>query len=78
LRNSYTKILIGKPEGKKLLGTFSCRWESNNEIGLKETGCEGVDWIHLAQEIDQWRALAEMIMRSASIWAGGGGDFLIS
>jgi hypothetical protein len=24
---------------------------------LREIGCEGVDWIHLAQDRDQWRTL---------------------
>jgi len=24
---------------------------------LRETGCESVDWVHLAQDRDQWRAV---------------------
>jgi hypothetical protein len=35
LRNAY-KILIGKPEGKRLLGTSSCRWEGNNKMDFKQ------------------------------------------
>jgi len=26
-------------------------------MDLKETGCEGVDWIHLDQDKVQWRVL---------------------
>jgi hypothetical protein len=29
---------------------------------LREVGWEGVDWIHLAQNKDQWRALVNMVM----------------
>jgi hypothetical protein len=48
----HTKILIGKPEGKKPLGRRRRRWEDNIKMGLRETGWEGVDWIHLAQDWD--------------------------
>jgi len=29
---------------------------------FKETGWEGVDWMHPAQDRDQWRALEDTIM----------------
>jgi hypothetical protein len=29
---------------------------------LRETGWEVVDWIHLAQDRDQWRTLANTVM----------------
>jgi len=38
------KILVGKPEGKKPVGRL---WD-NIRMDLRETGSEGVDWIHLA------------------------------
>jgi hypothetical protein len=31
-------------------------------MDLREIGWEGVDWIHLAQDRDQWRALLNMVM----------------
>ena len=36
---------------------MSCRstLEDNIKKDLKEIGWEGVDWIHLAQERDNWR-----------------------
>jgi hypothetical protein len=54
-RNAY-KMLVGKPEGKTPLGRPSRIWEDNIRMGLRETGWEGVDGIHLAQDRDQSRA----------------------
>jgi len=31
-------------------------------MDLRETGWEGVDWMHLAQDRDQWRALVNTVM----------------
>jgi len=38
-----------------------CRWEDNKK-DLKEIGCECVEWIQLAQESYQWRALVNTVM----------------
>jgi len=29
---------------------------------LQEMGCEGVDWIELAQDRDRWRAIVTAVM----------------
>jgi hypothetical protein len=29
---------------------------------LREMGCEGVDWIHVVQDRDQWRAVVNTVM----------------
>jgi hypothetical protein len=42
-RNLY-KVLMGKPEGKRLLGRPRCRWEDGTRMNLRETEWEGV-WI---------------------------------
>jgi hypothetical protein len=34
-----------------------CRWVDNVEMNLGEIGWGGMDWIGLAQDKDQWRAL---------------------
>jgi len=49
--------LVEKPEGKRPLGRYSRRWEVNIRMDLREIGWKGVDWIHLAQERDQWCAI---------------------
>jgi len=56
------RILVGKPEGKRALGRSRCRLEDNNKMNLQEVGCEGRDWIELAQNRDSWRALVNAIM----------------
>jgi hypothetical protein len=33
--------LVGKPEGKKLLGRPRCRWEGNIKLDLQEVKCGG-------------------------------------
>jgi hypothetical protein len=38
------------------------RWVDNIKMGLKEIGWDGMDWIDLAQDVDQWRALVNMVM----------------
>jgi hypothetical protein len=55
-------ILVGKPEGKRPLGTARHRWVDNIKMDLREIGWDGMDWIDLAQDRDQWRALVDMVM----------------
>jgi hypothetical protein len=37
-------------------------WEVSIGMILREVGWEVVDWIHLAQDRDQWQALVNMII----------------
>jgi hypothetical protein len=57
-RNAYG-ILLGKPEGKIPLGRPRRRWEDNIKKDLREGD---MDWIDLAQDRDQWRALVNTAM----------------
>jgi hypothetical protein len=70
VRNVY-RILIGKPEGK----IPSQGWE-DIEINLKDTVCEGVNWVHLTQDRHHWQALGNTIMVFRVIQKAG--NFLIS
>ena len=58
-RSGVYRVLVGKPGGKKPLGR---RWEENIKMGLQEVGCEGMNWIELAQDKDTWRALVTAVM----------------
>jgi hypothetical protein len=56
------RILVRKPERKRPLGRRRRRWVDNIKIDFKETGWDGVDWMELAQDRDQWRALVNTVM----------------
>jgi len=51
------RVLVGKPEGKRLLGRPRHRWEDNIETDLQEVGGGRGDRMELAQDRDRWRAL---------------------
>ena len=50
------RVLVGKPEGKRLLGRPRRRWEDNIKMGR---GCG--DWMELAQDRDRWRELVSAV-----------------
>jgi hypothetical protein len=54
--------LVEKPEGKRTLGRPRRRWKDTIRMDLREVGWEGVDWIHLIQDRDQWRANVNTVM----------------
>jgi hypothetical protein len=59
-KNAYM-ILVRKPEGKRPLGRsrgrmIILRW-------ILELGWGGMDWIDLAQDRDQWRAIVNTVIR---------------
>jgi hypothetical protein len=60
-RNVY-RVLMGKPEGKRPLGRLGRRWEDGIRMELKEIGWGSVYWIHLAHDVDRWRALVNTVM----------------
>jgi hypothetical protein len=47
-------ILARKLEGKRPLGRPRSRWEGNIRLNLSGRGWEGMDYIHMAQEREQW------------------------
>jgi hypothetical protein len=46
----------------RTLGRPRRRWVDNIKIYLRKMGWDGVDWIDLAQDRDQWRALVNTVM----------------
>jgi hypothetical protein len=51
-RGVYT-VLVGKAEGRRPLGRSINRWEDNIKTDLHEVGCEGMNFIELAQDRDR-------------------------
>jgi hypothetical protein len=56
-RNAY-RILVRK----RPVGRARRRWVDNIKIDFREMGWDGVDWIDLAQDRDQWRVLVNTVM----------------
>jgi hypothetical protein len=47
---------------KRPLGRPRRRWVDNIKIDLRERGWDGMGWIDLVQDRDQWRALVNTAM----------------
>ena len=62
-RRVVYRAYVGKPEGKRPLGRPRHRWEDNIKIYLQIVGCEGLDWIDLAQDRYSWRPLVNAVMK---------------
>ena len=61
-RRSVYRVLVGKYEGKRTLGRPRRRWEDNIKIDFHDVGCEGMDWIEMAQVRDRWLAPVNAVM----------------
>jgi hypothetical protein len=53
--------LVERSEGKRLLGRPKSR-QDNIKMDLREIRWGGMDWIDLAQDRGQWRALVNTVM----------------
>jgi hypothetical protein len=58
-----------QPPVKWVLGSFARdmwqglrRWVDNIKMDLRDIGWDGVDWIDMAQDRDQWRALVNTVL----------------
>jgi len=56
------RVLVGKPEVKRLLGRPRRRWVDNIRMDIQEVVCGYMDWIGLAQDRDRWRTLVSEVM----------------
>jgi hypothetical protein len=59
--NAY-RILVGKREGKRRLGKLRHRWVDSINMDVRAIGWDGEDWIDMAQDSDQWRALMNTVL----------------
>jgi hypothetical protein len=60
-RRAY-RIFVGKRDGKRALQRPRRRWVVSIKVDLREIGWDGMDWIDLAQDRAQWRALVNTVM----------------
>jgi hypothetical protein len=56
------RLLVGKPERKRPLGSPRHRWVDNIRMDLGEVGWDDVDWIGLAKDRNRWRALVNSVL----------------
>jgi hypothetical protein len=64
-RRGIYRVLVGSPEGKRLLRRHRHKWEVNVKMDRQKGGCVGMDWIELAEVRDRWRALGNAV---TNIW----------
>jgi hypothetical protein len=62
-RNTY-RILEGRSEEERALGTPRRRWKDNIKMYLREIGWSCVCWVGLALDRDQWRGFNKMLRNS--------------
>jgi hypothetical protein len=60
-RKAY-RIFVGKPERKRPVGRPRRRWVHNIRMDLGEVGWDGMDWIDVASDRDQWGALVKTVI----------------
>jgi hypothetical protein len=60
-RGAY-RILVGRPEGRRPLGTPRRRWEDNIKMDFQVVGWWDMDWIELAQDRDRRRDFVNAVM----------------
>jgi hypothetical protein len=61
-KRNACRILVGKPEAKRPLGRPRRRWVDNIKMDFREIGWNGMDWIDLAEDKDEWRTLVGTVM----------------
>jgi hypothetical protein len=61
VRDIY-RVLVGRPEGKRLLGRPKRKWKYNINIDLRKIRIDGANWIRLAQDRIHWWAFVNTVM----------------
>jgi hypothetical protein len=62
-------LLLGKPEGKRLVGRVRYGWVDNIKMDLGEIESSGVNYIGLAQDKGNWRALVNAVIMALVVGA---------
>jgi len=53
---------VGRSDGKGQLGRSRRRLEDNTKMDVQEVEWGGMGWIYLAQDMDRWCALVNVVM----------------
>ena len=63
----FHRVLVDKPEGRRLLVRSTRRWKNNNvKIDLIYICWDGVDWVFLAQDRGRFRDFMNTVMNNLS------------
>jgi hypothetical protein len=54
---------VGKLQVKRPIGKPSCKWVDNIKMNLRVIGWDGIKWIELAQNRDQWTVLMSTVIK---------------
>jgi hypothetical protein len=60
--SGVSRVLVGKPEGRRPLGRPRRRWVDNIRMDLQAVGCGYTDCIGLTQDRDRGRTLVSAVM----------------
>jgi hypothetical protein len=60
-RNAH-RISVGKPGGKRQLERPRRRYVNNIKMNLREIGWDGMNWIDVVRDREQYRALVNTVM----------------
>jgi hypothetical protein len=64
-KKKASRLLVGKPEGKRPLGRPRRRWVDNITMDLGEVGWGDVDCIGLARD---WDKLTDLVSAIINLW----------
>jgi hypothetical protein len=76
ISSAYIGYWWETPESKRPLGRPRRSWVDNIKMDLREIGWDGMDWIDLVQDMDQWRALVNTVINF--MFPQNAGNFLSS
>ena len=60
--------LLGRREGRRPFGTRTFRWDDNIKTDIEGIAWKGVDWIHLAEDKEQWWTDVNTATKPWVIW----------
>jgi hypothetical protein len=60
-RNAY-RIMVGRPVRRRPLGRPRHRCVANTKWDPRDIGWDDMNWIDVAEDRDQWRALVNSVM----------------